>query len=447
MDPAHPESWGVVGGGILGMTLALRLSQQGKRVTLLEGAEHLGGLASAWNLGDVVWDRHYHVTMLSDAFLRGLLRELDLEKEIQWVETRTGFYTDGNLYSMSNALEFLRFPPLGLLSKLRLAVTILHASRIQDWKYLEQIPVAEWLGRWSGKKTLEKIWLPLLRAKLGENYRVTSAAFIWTTIARMYAARRTGLKKEMFGYVPGGYARILERFRQTLVQNNVEVRLGHATTKIEAGDGLQVQFANGGAAKFSQVIVTTPAPIAARLCPDLTADEKARLTSIRYQGVLCASLLLKRPLAGYYVTNITDPWVPFTAVIEMSALVDQQQHFGGNSLVYLPKYLPPDDPMFSLSNEEIEKQFLNALLRMYPSLSSSDVICFRVSRARHVVALPTLNYSDRLPPIHTTIPGLHIVNSAQILNGTLNVNETVHLAERALPDLLAVPTRAAAVAL
>jgi protoporphyrinogen oxidase len=179
----------------------------------------------------------------------------------------------------------------------------------------------------------------------------------------------------------------------------------------------------------------------------LTADEKARLTSIRYQGVLCASLLLKRPLAGYYVTNITDPWVPFTAVIEMSALVDQQQHFGGNSLVYLPKYLPPDDPMFSLSNEEIEKQFLNALLRMYPSLSSSDVICFRVSRARHVVALPTLNYSDRLPPIHTTIPGLHIVNSAQILNGTLNVNETVHLAERALPDLLAVPTRAAAVAL
>ncbi len=52
------------------MTLAHRLAQQGKRVTLIEAASHLGGLASAWSLGDVVWDRHYHVTLLSDAHLR-----------------------------------------------------------------------------------------------------------------------------------------------------------------------------------------------------------------------------------------------------------------------------------------------------------------------------------------------------------------------------------------
>ena len=63
---------------------------------------------------------------------------------------------------------------------------------------------------------VEKIWLPLLRAKLGENYRETSAAFIWATIARMYAARRTGMKRELFGYVPGGYARIIERFAKAL---------------------------------------------------------------------------------------------------------------------------------------------------------------------------------------------------------------------------------------
>ena len=37
------------------------------------------------------------------------------------------------------------------------------------------------------------------------------AAFIWATIARMYAARRSGLKEERFGYVPGGYARVLEK--------------------------------------------------------------------------------------------------------------------------------------------------------------------------------------------------------------------------------------------
>ena len=69
------EHWGVVGGGLLGMTLAHRLRQRGHRVTLLEAGPELGGLASAWSIGDVVWDRHYHVILLSDTHLRGLLGE------------------------------------------------------------------------------------------------------------------------------------------------------------------------------------------------------------------------------------------------------------------------------------------------------------------------------------------------------------------------------------
>ena len=60
------------------------------------------------------------------------------------------------------------------------------------------------------------------------------------------------------------------------------------------------------------------------------------LQAIRYQGIVCASLLLERPLSPYYLTYITDE-APFTAVVEMSALVDRQ-HFGGRSLVYLPRY-------------------------------------------------------------------------------------------------------------
>ncbi len=50
-------SYGVVGGGMLGATIAYRLAQQGHRVTLYEAAPSLGGLASAWRLGDAEWDR------------------------------------------------------------------------------------------------------------------------------------------------------------------------------------------------------------------------------------------------------------------------------------------------------------------------------------------------------------------------------------------------------
>src|SRR5215831_9618111 len=446
------ERWGIIGGGILGMTLAYRLAQHGKHVTILEGAPHLGGLASAWTLGDVVWDRHYHVILLSDTFLRALLAELALEQDVQWVETRTGFYTDGQLYSMSNTLEFLRFPPLGLLDKLRLGATIVYAARVRNWQRLEQIAVTDWLKRWSGRHTFEKIWLPLLRAKLGDNYQHASAAFIWAIIARMYAARRTGLKKEMFGFVPGGYAAILERFAKVLAAHQVCVQLGHQVQRVETmygdsaacGDGVSVIGADGQCETFDQVVLTTPAPITARLCPALSEEEQARLRGIEYQGIICASLLLKRPLAPFYVTNITDAWVPFTAVINMSALVDRS-HFGGHALVYLPKYVTPDDPAFALSDQEVEELFLAALLRMYPDLRRDDVLCCRVSRVRYVLAISTLNYSTRLPPMTTSLPGIHIVNSAHILQGTLNVNETVQLAEKAVRKLISRPMQHAVV--
>jgi protoporphyrinogen oxidase len=439
--------WAIVGGGLLGMTLAHRLAQAGRDVTLFEGADRLGGLASAWQLGEVVWDRHYHVTLLSDTRLRALLAELNLEKEMRWVETRTGFYTDGQLYSMSNTLEFLRFPPLGLTGKLRLGATIFYASRVKDWKKLESILVADWLRRLSGRRTFEKIWLPLLRAKLGESYKQTSAAFIWATIARMYAARRTGLKKEMFGYVPGGYARVLERFGEALAGEGVKVKLGHAIRKVEAaGDSVRVEFEGGELETFDEVALTLPAPVAARVCAGLSEEEKSALAGLKYQGIICASLLLKKPLADFYVTNITDGHVPFTAVIEMSALVDRE-HFGGHSLVYLPKYVASDDPAFALPDDEIEREFLDGLASMYPHFERSDLVSFRVSRVRHVFPIPTLRYSERLPAVETSVPGVHILNSAHIINGTLNVNETVQLAERMAARFLAEPESDASPAL
>jgi protoporphyrinogen oxidase len=446
MTGAAPQRWGIVGGGVLGMTLAYRLAQAGHSVTLIEGAGELGGLAAAWSLGDVVWDKHYHVTLLSDSRLRDLLREIGLEAEMRWVVTRTGFFCDGRLHSMSSALEFLTFPPLGLIDKLRLAGTILYASRVDDWRRLEDVGVEQWLRRLSGNRTFERIWQPLLRSKLGENYKRTSAAFIWATIQRLYAARRSGLKREMFGYVPGGYARILSRFAEVLERAGVRVRLGSGVRRVEpAGGGLSVTTEDGRSEGFDQVAVTAPASVAERICGGLDDEERARLLGVAYQGIVCASLLLRRPLAGYYVTNITDSGVPFTGVIEMSAFVDRDQ-FGGHCLVYLPRYLDPDDPGFELSDAAVEEQALAALTRMYPGFDRSDLLCFKVSRVRRVFALPTLGYSRRLPPISTSVPGLHVVNSAHILNGTLNVNETLELAEREARRLAALPppVRAAA---
>lgn len=432
---AGNERWAVVGGGMLGLTIAHRLAQAGRDVTVYEAAGQLGGLASAWTLGDVVWDRHYHVTLLSDTHLRRLLEDLGLESSMRWVETRTGCYANGRLYSISNAVEFLRFPPLALVDKLRLAATILYASKVDDFRALEQVPVEDWLSRWSGRRTFERLWLPLLKAKLGDEWRQCSAAFIWATIQRLYAARRTGLKKEMFGYVPGGYARVLERFAEVLAAEGVRLELNAPVADVVGGDGgVEITTRSGDVARFDGAVVTANASVASRMLPGLTDDERRRLAGIRYQGIVCASVLLDRPLAPYYLTYITDE-APFTAVVEMTTMVDRDQ-FSGRSLVYLPRYCLATDPLMAASDAEVEERFLTGLEDMYPDFRREHVACFRVSRVKEVFALPTLGYSSRVPPFTTSQPGVHLVTSAQIVNGTLNVNETVQLAERAVVTLL-----------
>jgi protoporphyrinogen oxidase len=430
------KTWGIVGGGMLGMTMALRLAQEGHKVTIYESAEKVGGLTSSWQMNGITWDKYYHVILMSDLNTRKILKEIGLENEMQWVETKTGFYTDGKLYSMSNIIEFFKFPPINIIDKFRLGLTIFVASKIKNWQRLENIYVADWLKRWSGKKVFEKIWLPLLRAKLGENYKNTSAAFIWTTIQRMYAARKSGLKKEMFGYMAGGYEKVNQHFAKHLLALGVNIRYNEKVLAVKkmAGGKMEVATENGTQI-FDSVISTLSSRASVAIANELTEMEKQKHYNIKYLGVICPSVLLSKAISPYYVTNITDSWPPFTGVIEMTALIDKKE-VNNNHLVYLPKYVNPDDVLFDVDDKIVRKIFLEALFKMYPQISEEDLVFWGTSKARIVFALPTLNYSKNIPGIATSIDNFYIVNSAQIINGTLNVNETIQVAENKLKEIL-----------
>jgi protoporphyrinogen oxidase len=433
------QHWAVIGGGMLGLTLALRLADRGKRVTVFEASDRIGGLADAWDLqhpgGTLTWDRHYHVTLLSDANLGALLKELQLDDSLIWGTTRTEFYTQQTFHPLSNAIDYLKFPPLGLFDKMRLAGTILYGSSIEDGRRLEDISAEDWLTQLSGERTWTELWQPLLRAKLGENASQASAAFIWAIIRRLYAARRSGLKTERFGYIKGGYDSVFRRFADVLASKGVTIKTSAPVDSIHRAAHAITLRTTQGDQVFDRCVSTVPAVTSAKIAVDLSPAEKSRLNGIVYQGILCASLVLRKPLNGSYLTYIADPDIPFTAIIEMTALVDKSA-IDGNTLVYLPRYVPSNDQMFDWTDDALRAHFLPAFLRMYPHLSRDDVLAFRVSRVRHVLPISTIGYTHRLPAMTTSIPELFLVNSAHILNGTLNIDETVKLANVAISVLL-----------
>jgi protoporphyrinogen oxidase len=417
----------VVGGGILGLAVAQRLRERGDDVALFESSPHLGGLACRWEADGVVWDRHYHVILDSDTHTRRLLRSIGLERDLRWVQTKTAVYAgpEVGVWPLTGARDLLRLPTLRPIDKARLAATFLAGMRPTDER-MDAQSVREWLTRWSGRRAFERFWLPLLRAKLGEEWRHASASVIAATMHRLYRTQRMTPTPARFGYVRGGYGRVIDHLAADLADSGVKIHIGTQVRRIVPRRvGLELQL-DGASDTFDRVVVTTGSHFAADLCPALTEEEMQRLRDVRYMGMLSASLLLPYSLSPYFLTYLTDPGAPFTAVVEMTSMMDKAE-VGGHTLIYLPRYVRPDDPLLDEDDDALRERFLEHLCRIQPKADAADVIAFKVSRIREVFAVPTVGYSHSMPPTTTTIPGLQLIGSANLPFATLNVNDTLSL--------------------
>ncbi len=425
---------GIIGGGMMGLCAAHYLAAAGATVTVLEQADDVGGLSRSDEVyPGVRWDRFYHVILTTDTDLLRFVEEIGLGLQVDFRQTRSGFFIDGRMHSMSSIKEFLTFRPLSFADKIRLGVGLLYATNVRDWKRLEKLYVKAWLIKVFGRRNFEKMWDPLLRAKLGPAAERTSAAFIWATIKRLYGTRQQGSKREMMGCVRGGYHSILQNLCRKLRERGVVLYTNWPVAAVRGTEdgGVQVVNRRGESRQFDQVLATVPNPCILNWLPDAPRDFRARLAGTEYLGVVCMTLVLRRSLSPFYVTNLTDTTLPFTGLIEATHVIPQDV-LNGRTLIYLPRYLPSDDPFLAAPDDAIRAVFLTALKRMFPSFSDADILSSRIHRERYVQPVYSLGYSETVPPIRTPLKNFFMVNTSMILNSTLNNNQVVQLARGAV---------------
>jgi protoporphyrinogen oxidase len=424
---------GIIGGGPMGLALAHRLSAKGHAVTVFEREKQLGGLATHHDYGPFFWDRFYHVILPSDTYLIGFLKEIGLGDQIRWARTLTGFYVDQHFYSISNSWEFLRFPLVGLWGKFRLALTILCCSRIRSWQRLEKITVEDWLIKTCGRTTYEKMWKPLLLAKLGESYRRVSAVFIWTYITRLFSAHDASVQcKESLGYVSGGYQTVWCRLQELIRSAGGEIRTGVAVHAIgpRSEGGLWVEHGQHRD-HFDKVIFTSPVNILQKVAASELLKATNSGSTVEYLGVVCMVLVTRRPLVPYYVVNIADERIPFTGVIGMSNVVSLEET-AGRYLTYLPKYVLSDDPLLRSPDEELRALFFEGLQLMFPDFKLEEIETVHINRALKVQPLQVLNYSKVAPQVVTNHEDFFVLNTSQFVHGTLNNNEVIRAVDEFL---------------
>ena len=432
----------IVGGGMLGLSLALELSRRGYPVHVIEAEPLLGGLAAAHDYGPFRWDRFYHCILPGDRELLHLVEQLGLGDDVVWRRTSTGFLADGAVYPMNGPLDLWRFPLLGPVDKARLALTSLWAARFARPERLERISAAHWLTRLCGRRAFGVFWEPLLRAKFGDYADRVAAVFLWATLRRLSGARGRLAGGEQLGYVRGGYGRILEAIESALRRHGAEVTCGARVTRIVPLDGptagCRLILARSGGRdeiEAEHVVFTAPSPLARTVCDPrlharIDAWESAHPPASVYLGVLCQVLALPRPLTRHYVVNIGGPRTELTGIIEMTSIIDRREETAGRHLVYLPRYVASDDPLLDESDEQVSERLLTrGLLPLFADLRIDDAEYRGVHRARFVQPLPLASAAPRPAPVPLALdPPFQLLNTACLRCATLNNNEVVALA-------------------
>ncbi len=423
---------GIVGGGIMGTTLGWFLHRQGISVDIFEAAPELAGLAGPLQLEDgTLVDRYYHAILSSDHHLRSLCEELGIADQLRFRETKMGFYYQGRIFSMNNVVEFLKFPPLNMIDRVRLGITVLAAQMVRDWRSLETVSVEEWLLRYAGRNGYENIWKPLLKAKFDGGFDNVPATWIWSRLVRMKSTRDGANQKEEAGHLIGGYSTLLDAMAVEIAagDNNIYLSTPVQEIVVENGKASGLRTAQG-TKTYDAIVATVQTPLAARLLPTASDSFRHALAQQEYLGIVCPVLVLDRPLSGYWTLNITDDSIPFTGVIETTSYIDTA-YTGGNHLVYLPKYTAPGSELQSLSDTEVQKLWMTHLRRMFPDFNESSIRAFIVNRTRYVEPLHGLGETEQILPITSDIPGFFLATTSQIYPDLTNGESVTRHARRA----------------
>ena len=215
---AAREHVAVIGGGISGMTAAFTLVRAGKRVTIFEAGDQFGGLGTFFPYRDTYLERFYHCLLPGDRNLMTLLGDLGLEDRVYWRTAEFGFMHKGVLYGLNTPMELLRFKPLPFLDRIRVGATALYGSLCSP-RGLDDITSQEWLTRLCGPRAFGLFWKPMFQAKFGERYRDIPALWFWQRFNR-----EKGTKKEVKGYIRGGYKFLTDRLVQSLADSGARLR-------------------------------------------------------------------------------------------------------------------------------------------------------------------------------------------------------------------------------
>jgi protoporphyrinogen oxidase len=414
IEASRPDSVVVIGGGFEGLAAAWELARRGVPVTLLDADSAVGGLAGGYEVCGGVVEKFYHHWFNHESDILQFIKEMGLEDHLEHHATRTGFYYENSIFRLSEPTDVLRFKALSFYGRLRLGLLAVLVRTVRNWKRLEGITARDWLVGLGGKEVYRVVWEPLLRGKFGRYAEKVSAAWFWKKVA-MRSGSRGKAGQEVLIYFRGGFLGLAKAVVADIEQAGGKVLLNTTATGLDVSNGKVAGVrTEHGVIRCSDVIATTALPIIADIL-DGHCDPAyiAELRGIEYLASFCVVLQLDRSLSKTYWLNVNDASFPFVGIIEHTNF-ESEATYGGRHIVYLAKYLPRDEMLYQMTDDELLDFSVPYVQRIFPEFNKCWILDFNVWRADYAQPMVGLHHSKLLPETKTPLPGVYIATMAQI---------------------------------
>ena len=421
----NPKNVAVIGAGPMGLAVAYQVAKNGHQVTVFEADDRIGGMTAAFDFDGLSIERFYHFICTSDRPLFELLEELGIQDKLRWRETRMGYYYQGGVYPWGNPVALLRFPGLGLISKLRYGAHAFLSTKRKDWRPLDHLEATQWIRKWVGTQAFDVLWRRLFELKFYDYANTLSAAWIWTRIKRVGTSRYS-MMREKLGYLDGGSETLLSALQIAIEQAGGVIRLSTPVERVlhENGKVTGVQVA-GRSAHFDAVVSTVPVPFVPRLIPGLPEFLLDQYRALKNIAVACVIVKTSKPITPNFWLNVNDPQMDIPGMVEFSNLRELSEH-----ITYVPFYMPGEHPKYQEADEAFLKKVRHYLQTINPDLDGRDILAMRVNRYRYAQPICGPGYLETLPPIRLPIDGLYVADTSYYYPEDRGISESVQMGRK-----------------
>src|SRR3954451_3420132 len=306
-----------------------------------------------------------------------------------------------------------------------------------------------------GAGPYDAVWGPLLRGKFGDRADDISMAWLWGKFMTRRKLEGREAREELLGYTRAAFQPLFAALQAKIEAQGGRVLIDGPVARLaRAEEGFTVTvgapgsfrtghdprgFAPAGEERYDAVIATVPSDVfAPMLDPSIAANlvpgYLEKLGAVEYHGALCLLLEIDRTFSPYYWTNVADREVPFVGLVEHTNLVEPEQ-YDGRRFLYVANYVAPGDPLSSLSADALLDRYEPGLRRANPAFSRDWIKAVWLHREPAGQPVVTVGYRERIPPLHTGVPGLVLANTTQIYPEDRGTNYAVRLGEQAVAAL------------